>query len=324
MEHEAQHTQAGAEWRWIQRLTRSLRTAELPGVVNIGDDCAAWPHGGELLLLTCDAAVAGRHFTIGHTPWEAIGWRLATASVSDVAACGGHPISALVSVGLPQGLPEQALEAVYQGLQEAAECYGFFVQGGNISTAEQLFLDLFMLGRTAHFVPRGGAQPGDWLALSDVPGESEAGRRALLAATEDAQATLIARHLRPQARLDLVPLVAECAHAAIDVSDGLASELHHLARASGVRLEVERAAIPQSEALRRWCAAQGESALQLALSGGEDYALLVSVAPQDWVRMEQAGFQRIGQVCEGQGVCLDGEALALTGWDHLRQGASST
>jgi thiamine-monophosphate kinase len=313
-----------SEFELIARLAARLKPPGVPGAVGIGDDCAALPDGGGFLLLTCDAAVEGRHFTPGRTSHAAIGWRIATANVSDIVACGGRPTAALVSLGVPPGLPPETLDALYDGLARAAGHYGFDVLGGNVSGSGQLWVDLFMLGRAGRFISRAGAQPGDLLAVSGPLGDSAAGLALLLQGkappTPPPHAdALMERHLRPLARLDLVEPLAQAATAAIDISDGLASELHHLAARSGVRLDVEAERIPRSPELIACAAAMGWDPLRMALGSGEEYALLFTVPRGGGLSaFGGLGTRIIGEVRAGAGVYLDGEPLAPAGWDHLR------
>ncbi|MDH4122290.1 MAG: thiamine-phosphate kinase [Deltaproteobacteria bacterium] len=329
------------EFELIARLARVVERPLPKGWVGIGDDCAAVPDpaGEGVTLYTCDAAVEGRHFLQGKTPWEDVGWRLAAASVSDIAACGGAPQAALVALNWPRQYPAEDAEALYRGLARAARDFGFQVIGGNVSSADQVVVDLFMTGRAPRLVPRGGAGPGHGLWLSGPVGDSAAGLAVLKGepggGPED-RAVLLHRHLRPHPRLDLAPLLAAHASAAMDISDGLAPELGHLARASGVELRVEGAAVPLSEELRRGWNFRGplpqDPAFRLALYGGEDYQILFTLPVLEGKEGRkrddlflQAGAVEIGRVLPGERgegrVWLDGMELPEGGgWDHLKGG----
>jgi thiamine-monophosphate kinase len=308
------------EFDLIAKLAARLGRPRIPGAIGIGHDCAALPDRDGFLLLKCDAAVEGRHFVRGLLPPADLGWRLATANVSDVAASGGRPTAALMSLGVPSGFPETELEGIYDGLAEASRTYGFDVLGGNVSGAGELFLDMFMVGRARRFVPRSGAQPGDLVVVSGPLGDSAAGLEVLKRDGPGAlDHPLVLRHRRPRARLDLVDALQGAARACIDISDGLSSELNHVAKASGVCLSVERQRIPISEDLRRHAAAAGREALDYALAGGEDYELLFTVPRGGALQaLGGLGTRIIGEVTAGQGVLLDGQPLAALGWDHLR------
>ena len=306
------------EFELIRRLAGRLGGELPPGTVGIGDDTAAVPQGEGWLLLTCDIAVEGRHFRTGVTPWADIGWRVATANVSDVAACGGWPTHALISLGVPPGTADASLEALYDGLAEAARTHGFWVLGGNVSRASELIVDCFLTGYTPRFVARAGARPGDVLAVSGTLGDSAAGLELLGTDPEaGAPAELLRRHLRPRARTDLAEALRAGASAAIDISDGLSSELHHLAQASAVRLEVEANRLPASAELRAHAQAKGSDPLAWMLHGGEDYQLLFTYPEEAAGVFENLDVKPIGRAVEGQGVFLDGAPLEAQGWNHL-------
>ena len=153
------------EFALIARMAARLKGGLPEGVVGIGDDCAALPlSGGGVQLLTCDVMVDGRHFKSGATGMADVGWRVATASVSDICACGGLPGYALVSLVVPPHQTTDSLEALYEGLAEAEADYGFRVIGCNVSGGALLSLDMFMLGETPRFVSAGGARPGRRIA----------------------------------------------------------------------------------------------------------------------------------------------------------------
>ena len=310
----------GGEFALISRLAALLGDPSTPGIIGIGDDCAGIPRGDGFLLMACDIAVEGRHFRRGLAPMEDVGWKVATANVSDVVACGGRPTFALVSLGVPETLPQEELDGLYRGLAAAGRHYGFQVLGGNVSGAQELIVDLFILGEAPRFIARGGARPGDLLAVSGTLGDGDAGLALLLAQGVQAAAhPLVRRHLRPTARLDLVELLQEVATAAIDISDGLASELHHVAQASGVRLEVEAARIPLSQALRDFARERGETPLTRAVNGGESYEILLTLPESARGRLDGTDVTVIGRVTAGEGVYLDGAPLPSGGWDHLRR-----
>ena len=307
------------EFELIARLAARIASPLPEGAVGIGDDCAAVPQGEGVLLLTCDSAVAGRHFLPGVTPMADVGWRIATANVSDVCACGGLPAQALVSLALPPDQSPEDLDALYDGLAAAAAAYGFQVVGGNVAGAEALLVDVFMLGHAPRFIARSAARPGERIAVSGTLGDSAAGLEALRDRDETPQGLLLrARHLRPRARTDLVPLLREVAGAAIDISDGLSSELHHLAEQSGVQLAVSAADLPLSPELEAHARRRGEEPLARALAGGEEYALLFTLPPDQLGRLAGTDVRIIGEVREGAGVLLDDRPLPREGWDHLR------
>lgn len=309
------------EFELIARLAARVEAPAEPGSVGIGDDCAAIPRADGVQLLTCDIAVAGSHFVPGRMPMADVGWKVASANVSDVCACGGRPTHALVSLGVPPQQDPAALDALYDGLARAAQAYGFAVVGGNVSGAGELVVDLFMLGEAPRFIARGGARPGDLVAVSGRLGGAAAGQARLAADASPAALAhpLVQRHLRPRARLDLVPLLQAVASAAIDISDGLASELGHLAERSGACLAVTGARVPLHAGLREHAREAGAEPLAIALHSGEEYELLFTLPREREPALAGQDVTVIGEVRSGQGVLLDGRPLAPGGgWDHLR------
>jgi thiamine-monophosphate kinase len=248
-----------------------------------------------------------------------VGWKVATSNVSDVVACGGLPGHALISLGVPEDASATELDALYEGIAEAAKHYGFEVLGGNVTGSDKLMVDCFMTGTAPAFISRGGARAGQVLCVSGTLGDSSAGLEALSSPQNTGEhKTLLSRHLRPLARTDLVPLLREAAGAAIDISDSLASELHHMAAASGVQLAVDGERIPVSKELEAFSASRKEDPRERALFGGEDYQILFS-APKDAIGAGGAkDITIIGEVRQGEGVLLSGRPLPDKGWDHLR------
>jgi len=314
------------EFALIARMAARLKGGLPEGVVGIGDDCAALPlSGGGVQLLTCDVMVDGRHFKSGRSNLAEVGWRAATANVSDICACGGLPGYALVSLLVPPGQRADSLEALYEGLAEAEAEYGFRVIGGNVSGSDVLAVDLFMMGEAPRFVPRGGAQPGDRIAVSGTLGDAAAGLALLDSGTSAVSGAdeLVRRHRRPRAEVALVPLIQRVATSAIDISDGLSAELHHLAEASGARMDIRSALIPLSQPLTAFAQARGDSPLTWALHGGEDFRLLFTFSPDRQGEIDATAVTMIGEVREGSGVFLDGAPLPSGGWDHLAQSRGS-
>ena len=317
--------EALGEFELIARLASRLKPPMTPGAVGIGDDCAALPASDGYLLITCDAAVENRHFIPDLIPWADVGWRLATANVSDVVACGGRPTAALVSLGVPPKLAPEILDEIYAGLADAGRQYGFDILGGNVSGAKELWLDVMMVGKCRRFLSRGGARPGDQIMVTGALGDSAAGLELLKAGggTEGAPAhvaALMQRHRRPRARTDLVDTLQATASAVIDISDGLASELNHISTRSKVKLSIDRKRIPVSKELEAYAVQRGLSAVDVALGSGEEYELVCTI-PRTGGMLPLGGKNThiIGEVQAGSGVFMDGQPLAPNGWDHLRK-----
>jgi thiamine-monophosphate kinase len=332
------------EFALIARLTASL-PSRADVLVGVGDDCAVLDVGSEqALLVTCDSQVEGVHFTLRTaTPWE-IGRKALAVNLSDIAAMGGEPRYALISLHLPHGAAPEVVEGIYAGLRAEAEAFQTVIVGGNISgtgRAEGLALDITLLGRVerGRALTRGGARVGDTIFLTGYAGESAAGLHTLLYPghpyPEEARERLRARHRVPLPRVAEGRLLSRLGPALItaliDISDGLSGDLAHICECSGVGARLEAARLPISSELRAVATAAGQDPLQWVLHGGEDYELLFTVAAGHEEEV-MAAFRAesettitpIGEIiAAGEGLRLrrsDGsdEPLQLRSWDHLR------
>lgn len=254
--------------------------------LGIGDNSAAWqPSPGKLVVATTDMLVEGIHFRLDWTTPRDLGWKALAVNLSDLAAMGAMPGRALISVAL---LPEQAsfVEEMYEGLTELARLSGTQVVGGDtVRSPGPLVVNVALLGEAepGGLLRRDGALPGDLLLLTGSVGASAAGLALLQNGDRDRlsrpeAASLLAAHHRPSPRLAAGQALASLGlRCAIDVSDGVASEAWHLARASDVVIRIDTARLPVERAA---VALLGEEkARELALSGGEDYQLLFA-APE--------------------------------------------
>jgi thiamine-monophosphate kinase len=244
-------------------------------LVGIGDDAAVLENnGGPALLATVDMLVEGIHFPSDAPPHE-LGARALAVSLSDIAAMGGTPTASLVSLALPAETPLTYVDSVYRGLAEAAARWGTSIVGGNLSRSPgPRIIDVVQLGLVDRdrVALRSGAQPGDAVAVTGVLGW-EAAERALTASE--------VRHFFrvPEPRLAAGRAVASqgLVTAMMDISDGLAADLHHLVSASGVGAVVYADRLPVAIQAREAGERSGGDALDFALYGGEDYELLMTV-----------------------------------------------
>jgi thiamine-monophosphate kinase len=318
------------EFPFLHRL-RGRVPADPCVLLGLGDDCAALSLSGTTLLTT-DAMVEGVHFRREWTSFSALGERAFTVNASDIAAMGGEPTFALLSLGVPQECEVEDLDAFFDGFIQAAGACGAALIGGNMSAAPCLMLSVTLLGRTPHgVVTRAGARVGDDLYVTGTLGDAALGLRLLQEGRDGAEArVVIARFLCPSARLTVGREVAaqRLATAMIDVSDGLLQDLGHLCEESHVGAVVEAPALPLSPGYR---ALLGPEDWSLSLTGGEDYELLFSAAAEHravikaLARTSGCAITRIGRVVpQAQGLSVrgpDGAAYtpARAGYDHFRQ-----
>ena len=309
-------------------------------ILGSGDDAAiTLPTGAT--ATSVDASVDGVHFRRETFPARAIGAKAMAAALSDLAAMGAAPGEAYVQVGLPADLRESDLIELADGMAALARAAGVTVAGGDLVASPVLFLAITVVGhaeREADFVRRSGARSGD-LALVTGPLGGAAAGLLLLEGTVPAgtvanveSTALRDRQLEPVARLDAGrALAAAGVSAMIDLSDGLAGDAAHLARASGARLEIDAAAVPAQAGVEAVARVAGLEAKDLVIGGGEDYELLATVpagrldAALDAARgcgLAQATV--VGRVVAGEGVAVlgpTGSAVALGGYDQFRSRA---
>jgi thiamine-monophosphate kinase len=303
-------------------LLSRLFEADTPGVdVGIGDDAAVLAPdavGARRIVWTIDEQVDAVHFRRDLVSWHDLGWRSLMAAASDVAAMGAVPWCALTAMVLPGDVDDAALGQIGQGQRDASRVLGAPVVGGNLSQGRVLSIATTVLGTCERPVRRRGAREGDGVWLAGSIGIARAGLEALLRASpmRAGLEPALAAWRTPRALIAEGRAMALCAHAAIDVSDGLACDVGHIAQASGVAIVLDEAALLADPALCDAADALGESALHLALFGGEDYALVMASA------VEAPGFRRIGTVRAGSGIAVRGfsgeRPIEPRGFDHFR------
>lgn len=313
------------EFGLIERLSRLVgaeRPAEL--IVGIGDDAAAWRSGDEVLLATTDTLVEGVHFLREVTPWADVGWKALAVNLSDIAAMGGEPTLALVTLAIPEDWKAEDADGLYGGLLECAREYGVAIAGGDIVSTGQFSVTVALLGKATRvagqpaLLRRDGARPGDAIGVTGTVGDSAAGLRRLRGGVPGDD-TLARRHLRPEPRLAQGQAAVRAGvRCGIDVSDGLLQDLGHVCEMSGMGAMVRAEDIPLRAALK---IAYPEVALELAATGGEDYELLLIGEASTLAAVPDVTV--IGEMREGGSglkvVDAAGSEMSFetSGWDHL-------
>lgn len=324
------------EFELLAKLRERLPEAGRRVTLGSGDDAAVTIPGGATAT-SVDAIVEGVHFRRGEAGPRTIGRKALATALSDLAAMGAAPGEAYVVLGAPGNLGEDYFLALLEGMLELAGATGTTLAGGDLTRAPVLTLAVTVVGHAEsadELVPRSGAEVGDVVVLTGEIGGGAAGR-LLLDAPQSASAVaaavaerLRARQLDPSPRLRSGRALARAgARAMIDLSDGLAGDAAHLARASGVALEVDATALPLADGLAELAAAAGRDPLRVAVSGGEDYELLAALPPQALAEasraMGEAGettLTPIGVVAAGEGVEIrlpGGGLLEAEGYDHF-------
>lgn len=324
----------GGESALIERIAQRVGQMPLPEaarlVQGIGDDTAVLQVGEQTLLWTADMLVEGVHFRLDWTDAASLGWKSLAVNLSDLAAMGGTPVGALLSMALPPERTGAWLDAFVDGFAECARTYGAALLGGDTNRAEQTVIDVSVLGvLQGQSVLRSGARAGDWLLVSGALGGSRAGLHALMAGKT--AAIDLTPHFRPVPRLQVGALArALGASAMIDLSDGLAADLPKLLRASGVGAVVYAGRIPVHPVAAQWAQMQRVDPIAFVIAGGEDYELLMAAPPavaQELLERIPAEIgvplTQIGAVLETPELWLDRESgtresFEIVGWDHFQ------
>ncbi|MBL8601229.1 MAG: thiamine-phosphate kinase [Myxococcales bacterium] len=314
-----------SEFERIARLTARFRGPR-PPALGIGDDAAVL-HGEGPLVVTVDASVEGVHFHQSFASLDALAARAVEAAASDLAAMGARidvdGAGLAFAWSLPQALSDADFDALVEGSARAAERMGAAVVGGNLTRGPNIALTTTALGRLdAAPLTRAGARPGDHIAVTGSPGRAAAGLGLLLSGRPVAPSlsALVDAWRAPRARLAEghgLATGSPPASACIDLSDGLAADAAHLARASGVALVFDDDALTADPLVAAAAAALGRSPLDVVTAGGEDYELLAT-GPRACFG---PGWRLVGRVTEGAGLWRDraGQRIALTdrGFDHF-------
>lgn len=297
----------------------------------IGDDAAVLPAGGPFAV-TVDHQIAGVHFPSGLDE-AVIAKRLLAVNLSDLAAMGAVPAYAFLALAAPVGFDHKRF---FTAFLPACERFGVRLAGGDLAKSDRFTAALTLMGTKTEggrWLSRSDARPGHALWLGGPVGESAAGRllieriglppsfEAFSSPLRSAARRAVRRHLQPEPQLDLGGwLATREAGAAMDVSDGVARDLHRLCRASGAGAEITAEALPFADRFEDLCKTIDADPLALALGGGEDYVLLFTL-PEGESLPESFTGRRIGTITKEGGVRLtrNGRAgpLAELGWDHL-------
>ena len=305
-------------------IARHFRPLAGPGALGLADDAAVFaPPAGRELVVSTDAMVQGVHFLPDDRP-DLVGRKLLRTNLSDLAAMGAAPFGYLITVSVPGSTPDAWFAGFAAGLAQDQHEFGVALLGGDTtSTPGPISLSLTILGSVAPgcAVRRNGAAAGDGVWVTGSIGDGALGLLAAMGRIDDPTGFLADRYRLPQPRLRLG--LHGIASAAMDLSDGLVQDLGHLCRASGLGAEIAAAAVPLSEA------AYAEDRLELCLTGGDDYELLMAVPPgreaalRDAARTARMQVTRIGSFHAGRpDVTVRDRSgapmrFAAGGWSHF-------
>ncbi len=303
-------------------------------VIGIGDDAAVWAVNGADILLTTDTMVRGVHFQKEYASWQEVGWKVLAVNISDIAAMGGVPNYCLVTLGMPPETEVEGIRELYRGTMDAARPFRVSIVGGDMVTSPVEFITITLAGVATRVdgentvLTRSAAKIGNLIAVTGYLGGSAGGLRMLnqrLNFAPDTQFYLRDAHLRPKPRVvEGQLLVQNGVRAAIDISDGLLSDLWQICQKSGVGARIYQNQVPTYSLLQ---AAFPKEYLNLALTGGEDYELLFTLDASlvDRVKARlKIPVTVIGEITKepvGEVVVLDDKGKEIPykkrGWSHF-------
>ena len=304
-------------------------------LIGIGDDAAAWESDALTKLASTDSLIQGIHFTLDIASWEEIGWRAMATNLSDIAAMGGLSQYALVSLALPDSTRVEDITALYQGMIDITREHGVAIAGGDTNSAPLLVINITILGsvrnQDKHILSRSTAKVGEQIAVTGYLGAAAAGLEMLTKRLKFGSETTT---LLKKAFLQPYPLIAEGqllveqgVRTAIDISDGLLSDLGHICKTSQVSALIEIDRVPIHSTVK---ANFGEKSLELALSGGEDYQLLFTASTETINKVKKVAscpITVIGEIVSeriGEITLVDSQGntyhLNKTGWEHFKTG----
>ena len=290
------HVDNIGEFELIRLITDDL-VYNQQTVVGVGDDCSVYEISkGRYLLATCDMLIEDVHFSRKTASPFLIGCKSIACSLSDIAAMGGNPLFALISLGLPGTATEEFVQDLYVGIRSICRDHQVILVGGDtVRSPSKVVIDVSMVGDCpkGKYVLRSGAKSGDALVVTGYLGDSNAGLGLLSGKMSEPdterRSELIEAHLAPEPRTAQGIYLAENfkIHSMIDISDGLAGDLMHICNSSKVGARIWADKIPLSETLMEFCNGARYDPLECALAGGEDYELLFSLAPKELDRLMQ-------------------------------------
>lgn len=306
-------------------------------LLGIGDDAAAWKSGNRIQLATTDTLVQSVHFDLGVISWGELGWKALAVNLSDIAAMGGIPKYALLSLVLPAELDVKDVSEFIDSIAHMARQFGMAIVGGNVATAANIVITITIIGclQGGTMLKRSTASPGEEIAVTGYVGLSAAGLEMLRGRTiSDPDATNILRqaHLKPVPRVkEGQILVEQGVRTAIDISDGLVADLDHICESSKVNARINIDLVPVHPAVTTHFPNHQE----LALCGGEDYELLFTADKATVARARQAlscPVTVIGDITEEElptrVLVVDSRGTIIPcnkkGWDHFKNAVSHT
>lgn len=330
------------EFGLIDHLTKNIELQNASSVLGVGDDAAVIDHFGRQTIVTTDLLIEGVHFDLGYTPLKHLGYKSVIVNLSDVYAMNAVPTQIIISLGISNRFSVEALDEFYEGVYAACSRYGVDLVGGDTTASQKGFIiSVTALGEVApdKFVKRSTAQKGDLLCVSGDLGAAYVGllflerEKRIFVESPGVQPDLenesyvIGRLLKPEARKDIVEFFAQqeiTPTSMMDISDGLSSEILHICKDSNLGCVLYEEKIPVHEDMKKAAFKFEIDPTACALSGGEDYELLFTIAQSDYDKLvlnEQISV--VGYMTEpeqGAHIITKGggkHAITAQGWNHM-------
>ena len=330
------------EFGLIDRIQKPVSLQNLTSIVGIGDDAAVIDIGSEYLLLSTDMLMEGIHFDLAYMPLQHLGYKAVAVNVSDIAAMNGRPEQITVSLGLSNRFSVEAIDLLYEGIRAACENYKVDLVGGDTNSSPSgLIISISVTGRVPKnkLALRSTARKNDILCVTGDLGAAYVGLQILerekqvFLTNPEMQPDLekyeymVGRQLKPEARMDIVHELAEMKvipTAMIDVSDGLASELLHLATQSKLGVKIFEDKVPIDHSVFETALEFNLDPITCALNGGEDYELLFTIRQEDFEQLKNhPDIHFIGHMHDrlDQNLMISKSEtpimLKAQGWNHL-------
>lgn len=329
------------EFGLIDHLTINNELKNASSILGTGDDAAVIDHFGRQTVISTDLLLEGIHFDLSYTPLKHLGYKCVVVNVSDIYAMNATPTQIVIGIAFSNRFSVEALDEFYEGVYAACEKYGVDLVGGDTSTSQRGFvISVTAIGEVApdSFVKRSGAKSGDLICVSGELGGAFLGLTLLEREKKifeetgaqpdlEGQAYIVGRLLKPEARKDIIEYFSEAEilpTSMIDISDGLSSELLHICKQSDTGCVLYEDKLPFNDEMKEFAYKLKLDPTACALSGGEEYELLFTVAQSDYEKIKvNPAISIIGYITEageGKKIITRGgnkHDLVAQGWNHL-------
>lgn len=344
MSNERTEISSLGEFGLIEHLTRNIELQNASSVLGVGDDAAVIDHFGKQTVITTDLLLEGVHFDLMYTPLKHLGHKSVIVNLSDIYAMNAIPTQIIISIGISNRFSVEAIDEFYEGVYAACNKYGVDLVGGDTTSSQKgLVISITAIGEVAPdtFVKRSTAKKGDLLCVSGDLGAAYVGLLFLEREKKiymespgvqpdlEGESYVIGRLLKPEARKDIIEFFAAQQvqpTSMMDISDGLSSEILHICKESNLGCVLYEEKIPIAEEMKKAAFKFEIDPTACALSGGEDYELLFTIAQSDYDKLvlnEQISV--VGYMTEpdqGAHIITKGggkHAITAQGWNHLKQ-----